>query len=123
MPGRPPTAEPRGNAIPGLQRRTDRDRAHEYQRSALQTWAAADRDRRRWLDFANFLADMGERPPGMTLERKDNDGPYASCNCIGQRRTITAEQSGLQAHSRHDSPKSAVPAQPGSRSASAHEET
>ena len=36
----------------------------------------------RWLDFANFLADMGERPPGMTLERKNNSGPYAKWNCV-----------------------------------------
>lgn len=35
----------------------------------------------RWLDFANFLADMGEPPPGTTLNRKDNDGPYAPWNC------------------------------------------
>ena len=35
-----------------------------------------------WMDFANFLADMGERPLGLSLERKDNDGPYAGWNCV-----------------------------------------
>ena len=30
----------------------------------------------RWLLFENFLADMQERPPGMTLERIDTNGPY-----------------------------------------------
>ncbi len=35
----------------------------------------------RWRDFKNFLADMGERPDGLTIERKDNDGNYEPGNC------------------------------------------
>lgn len=35
----------------------------------------------RWMQFENFLADMGERPPGMEIDRKENDKGYEPDNC------------------------------------------
>lgn len=35
----------------------------------------------RWLFFANFVIDMGERPEGTTIERKDVNGNYEKSNC------------------------------------------
>lgn len=35
----------------------------------------------RWHDFKNFLEDMGVRPEGKTLDRKDVNGNYEPGNC------------------------------------------
>jgi hypothetical protein len=37
---------------------------------------------KRWLTFANFLEDMGDRPPGRHwIGRKNHDRPYSRANC------------------------------------------
>jgi len=43
----------------------------------------------RWKIFRNFLADMGNRPDGTTLERCDTNGDYEKSNC---RWATRAEQ-------------------------------
>ena len=35
----------------------------------------------RWLNYENFLSDMGERPEGKTIDRINPDGNYEPGNC------------------------------------------
>lgn len=37
---------------------------------------------RRWKTFENFYADMGDPPPGLTLERRANNRGYEPSNCL-----------------------------------------
>lgn len=34
-----------------------------------------------WKDYSRFLTDMGQRPEGTTLDRKDNSKDYSKENC------------------------------------------
>lgn len=42
----------------------------------------------RWEDFAVFLADMGERPDGTTIDRRDNTKGYWRDNCRWASKTV-----------------------------------
>lgn len=44
----------------------------------------------RWRSFENFLADMGKRPRGLTLERLNNDKGYEPANCAWRSHTNQA---------------------------------
>jgi hypothetical protein len=55
-----------------------------------------------WASFRRFLSDMGERPPGLSLDRKDNSQGYNKNNC---RWATAADQARNRRSSKLDARK------------------
>ena len=73
--GVPPS--PTYNSWTGMMQRCYSQNATSYHRYGARGIKVCE----AWQTFANFLADMGERPEGKTLDRKDNNGNYEPSNC------------------------------------------
>jgi hypothetical protein len=72
------TRTPTFKAWQGMKNRCMNHRASDYDRYGGRGIKVCD----RWLDsFENFLSDMGERPPGTSIDRINNDGNYEPGNC------------------------------------------
>lgn len=57
--------------------RCSNTKKHDYHRYGGRGIKVCD----RWRKFENFLADMGEVPRGLTLDRINNEGDYEPGNC------------------------------------------
>lgn len=61
----------------GMKDRCYNPNNHKYPRYGGRGITICD----EWEDFIQFLADMGEKPEGMSIDRIENDGNYEPNNC------------------------------------------
>jgi hypothetical protein len=70
-------SDPTYSSWTAMHSRCSNTRREKYERYGGRGISVCD----RWGEFEKFLADMGERPSGMTLDRIDVDGNYEPDNC------------------------------------------
>lgn len=71
------------------------DRCHNEKSNAYKLYGARGLHVcERWHDFATFLADMGPRPPGTSIDRIDNARGYEPGNCRWATATQQARNRG-----------------------------
>lgn len=87
-----------GHAVRGHNSETYRVWAQMLDRCARHPRYAGVKVCRRWFKYENFLADMGEKPKGMTLDRKSNAKGYSPSNC---RWATQQEQQNNRTNNRH----------------------
>lgn len=68
---------PTYNSWRGMMERCYNQNNKRYSRYGARGITVCD----EWHEFSNFLQEMGERPEGMTLERKNRDCQYNLSNC------------------------------------------
>jgi hypothetical protein len=71
------TATPLHKVWASMRERCNNPRAKSYQYYGARGVKVCA----RWNSFEAFIADMGPRPKGKSIERRDNDGNYEPSNC------------------------------------------
>ncbi len=61
----------------GIKKRCFNEKDRNYKKYGGRGIAICD----RWMNYENFLSDMGSCPDGLSVDRIDNDGNYEPGNC------------------------------------------